>query len=110
MIQMLPYENASSGRRAVAEMEKTLRAFGASSFGCFEDFDKGEVIVQFEYRQHRPAAKQSRPDALATWRRFQAAFTPKLSSAARSYDAEWRPLPAQQFRGAVVPGPHRSRQ
>lgn len=37
----LPYENASSGKAAAAEVQKLLRGFGASSFGTMEDFEKG---------------------------------------------------------------------
>jgi hypothetical protein len=43
----LPYENATSGKGAVDDMQKLLRGFGASSFGVMEEFDKGEVVVQF---------------------------------------------------------------
>ena len=39
----LPYENASTGKAALAGMQKLLQQFGASSFGCMEDFDAGEV-------------------------------------------------------------------
>ena len=49
----LPYENATSGKSALDDMQKLLRGFGTSSFGCLEDFDKGEVLVQFEWRGHR---------------------------------------------------------
>jgi hypothetical protein len=31
-------------------MQKTLEAFGASGFGHHEDFDKGELMVQFKWR------------------------------------------------------------
>ena len=40
----LPYGHASSGKRAVDDMEKIVTAIGASSFGHMEEFDKGEVI------------------------------------------------------------------
>ena len=43
----LPYENATSGKRAVQAMQKTLERIGASKFGYMEDFDKAEVMVQF---------------------------------------------------------------
>ena len=45
----LPYENATSGKNAIQEMQKLLRTFGASSFGVMEDFEKGDVIVQFQW-------------------------------------------------------------
>ena len=47
---MLPYENASSGKNALEDIQRTLRQFGCSKFATGEDFDKAEVFVQFEYR------------------------------------------------------------
>jgi hypothetical protein len=65
----LPYENATSGKRATQEMDRTLKAFGASSFGCMENFDKGEVIVQFEWRGHRVMIPASGKGYAAVWLR-----------------------------------------
>jgi hypothetical protein len=55
----LPYENATSGKAAVTEMQKILQGFGASSFGVMEDFDAGEVIVQFKWRERQVTIKAS---------------------------------------------------
>lgn len=63
----LPYENATSGQRAIADMQKILRGFGASSFGVMEDFDRGEVIVQFLWRGRQVSIK-------ASWKGYAAAF------------------------------------
>jgi hypothetical protein len=63
----LPYENATTGKNAVAEMEKILRAFGASSFGCMEDFDRGDVIVQFSWRNHNVTIRASGKGWAAHW-------------------------------------------
>lgn len=65
----LPYENATSGKAAVDDMQKLLRGFGASSFGCMEDFDKGEVIVQFEWRGRRVTIQASSKGYAAAWLR-----------------------------------------
>jgi len=46
----LPYEKATSGRRALEEIEKILVRFGATRFGTMTDTEKREVIVQFTYR------------------------------------------------------------
>lgn len=53
----LPYENASSGRDALRQMQKLVQTFGASSFGCLEDFEKGEVLVQFRWRERNVTIK-----------------------------------------------------
>lgn len=65
----LPYENATSGKAAVSEMQKILRGFGASSFGVMEDFDAGEVIVQFLWRDRRVTIKASWKGYAAAWLR-----------------------------------------
>jgi hypothetical protein len=63
----LPYENATSGKNAVAEMEKNLRAFGASSFGAMEDYDTGELIVQFTWRNRSVLIRASGRGYAALW-------------------------------------------
>lgn len=65
----LPYENATSGKAAVDDMQKILRAFGASSFGVMEDFDRGEVIVQFQWRERQVTIKASSRGYAAAWLR-----------------------------------------
>ena len=65
----LPYENATSGKNAVSGMQKILRAFGASSFGVMEDFAKGEVIVQFQWRERQVTIKASFKGYASAWLR-----------------------------------------
>lgn len=76
---MLPYENATSGKSAVDEMQKLLRAFGASSFGVMEDFEAGEVIVQFTWRERRITIKASAKGYAAAWLR-QHPYGPRTRS------------------------------
>jgi hypothetical protein len=78
---MLPYENASSGKRAIAEVERILRAFGASSFGCMEDFDKGEIIIQFTWRERSVTVRASGRGYAALWlRRHPWTYRMRISS------------------------------
>lgn len=65
----LPYENATSGRAAVEEMRKILQGFGAASFGVMEDFERGEVIVQFTYRTVPVTIRASSKGYAAAWLR-----------------------------------------
>jgi hypothetical protein len=65
----LPYENATSGKRAVLEMQKILEAFGASSFGCMEYFDQARVVVQFEWRGRQVTLPASAKGYAAIWLR-----------------------------------------
>lgn len=48
-----PYENATSGKAALIDMQKVLQSFGATSFGVMERWESGDVIVQFELRGRR---------------------------------------------------------
>jgi hypothetical protein len=47
----LPYENATSGAKAMDEIQRILQRFGCSSFGHMTDFQAGKLIVQFRYRE-----------------------------------------------------------
>lgn len=64
----LPYEGATSGERAVQDMQKILRAFGCSKFGHMLDYDAGELLVQFEYR-NRPVSVKASAGYAAAWLR-----------------------------------------
>ncbi|GGX62903.1 hypothetical protein GCM10007385_35040 [Tateyamaria omphalii] len=46
----LPYATATSGQKALDDIRKIIQAFGCSKFAPMEDFDSGEVTIQFEYR------------------------------------------------------------
>lgn len=63
----LPYENATSGKTALTDMQKILQAFGAASFGCMENFADGEVIVQFRWRSRDVVIKASARGYAAAW-------------------------------------------
>lgn len=65
----LPYENATSGKSAIGEMQKLLKTFGASSFGTMEDFSAGKVIVQFEWRERKVSIEASFKGYAAAWLR-----------------------------------------
>jgi len=46
----LPYESATSGERALGDIQKLLRNFGCTKFGSMVDDGKQEILVQFEHR------------------------------------------------------------
>jgi len=68
-VKALPYESATSGKRAILEMGKTLEAIGASGFGCYEEFDKAEVIAQFKWRDMPVTIRASAKGYAAIWLR-----------------------------------------
>lgn len=63
----LPYESARSGSAALSEAEKILRKFGCSNFGIMNDWDRGVVIVQFEWKERRVHLE-------ASWRGYAEAW------------------------------------
>lgn len=63
----LPYENTTSGERAVQDMQKILRGFGCSKFGHMLDYDAGELLVQFEHRGRPVSVKASINGYAAAW-------------------------------------------
>lgn len=66
-MQPLPYETATTGERAINDMQKILRGFGCQSFGHMLDFDKGELLVQFKYRDMPVSLKASINGYAAAW-------------------------------------------
>ncbi|UHQ21937.1 hypothetical protein LVB77_14810 [Lysobacter sp. 5GHs7-4] len=63
----LPYENSSSGNNAITEIQKMLRGFGCTKFGTGEDFETGELFVQFEHRGRQVFLKASARGYAAAW-------------------------------------------
>lgn len=49
----IPYESATAGDRAIAEMQKTLSAFGCQSFGTMVDQERQVLIVAFKWRDRQ---------------------------------------------------------
>jgi hypothetical protein len=63
----LPYENTTSGERAVQDMQKVLQRFGCSSFGQMMDWERGELLVQFKYRERQVTVRASVLGYAAAW-------------------------------------------
>ena len=63
----LPYENATSGERALGEIQKLLRGFGCNRFGSMTDDGAQEIMVQFEHHGRRVSVKASIRGYAAAW-------------------------------------------
>lgn len=63
----LPYENATSGKKAIDDMQKMLQEFGCGSFGQMMNFETGELLVQFTYRRQQVSVKASANGYAAAW-------------------------------------------
>jgi hypothetical protein len=55
----LPYEGATSGERALGEIQKLLRGFGCNKFGSMIDDAAGVITVQFEYHGRQVSVNAS---------------------------------------------------
>lgn len=55
----LPYENTTSGEKAVQDMQKILQKFGCSKFGQMMDWEAGELLIQFEFHGRPVSMKAS---------------------------------------------------
>jgi hypothetical protein len=65
----LPYENSTSGERALGEIQKLLRGFGCARFGSMIDDEAQEILVQFEYRGRQASVRASIRGYAAAWLR-----------------------------------------
>jgi hypothetical protein len=65
----LPYSTATSGEKALGEIQKILRGFGCNKFGSMTDDAAGELLVQFEYRGRKVSVKASVNGYAAAWLR-----------------------------------------
>lgn len=63
----IPYETATAGDRALAELQKTLAKFGCISFGTMIDGEKGATIVQFKWRERTISLEASWKGYAAAW-------------------------------------------
>lgn len=63
----LPYENATSGTKALDDIHKVLTGFGCSRFGTMTDNERGELLVQFSYRGRDVSVKASYAGYAAAW-------------------------------------------
>lgn len=52
----LPYENATSGDRALGDMQKLLRRFGCNKFGSMVDDEAGETRMRKSRTEHERQA------------------------------------------------------
>lgn len=63
----LPYENSTSGEKAIGDIQKILRGFGCNKFGSFTDDEAQEISVQFEYRKMPVQVTASIQGYAAAW-------------------------------------------
>lgn len=65
----VPYETATSGERALMEIQKVLGKFGCQSFGTMTDAERGMTVVQFKYRERQISLEASWKGYAAAWQK-----------------------------------------
>ena len=63
----LPYERAKSGQNAIGDIQKMLKKFGCTKFATGEDFDTGELFIQFEHHGRMVSLNASAKGYAALW-------------------------------------------
>lgn len=63
----IPYEHATSGDRALIELQRTLAKFGCESFGTMTDAERGLTIVQFKWSGKTVSLEASWKGYAAAW-------------------------------------------
>jgi len=63
----LPYANATSGDKALADLQRILSKFGCGTFGTMTDAEQGKTIVQFRWRGHQVSMEASWKGYAAAW-------------------------------------------
>lgn len=63
----LPYQHTSTGKKALAEITKTLRGFGCTALVTGENFKTGELFIQFEHRGQMVSVKANGKGYAAAW-------------------------------------------
>lgn len=81
----LPYENSTSGERALGEIQKLLRGFGCARFGSMIDDEAQEILVQFEYRGRQASVRASIRGYAAAWLRAHP-YTARTRSSKVEYE------------------------
>lgn len=67
MTSKLPYETATSGDKALIELQRTLAKFGCQSFGTMTDAERGMTIVQFKWRSRHVSLEASWKGYAQAW-------------------------------------------
>lgn len=83
----LPYENATSGTNAINDIRKMLQSFGCTKFASGEDFDTGELFVQFEHRGRRVHLKASARGYAAAWLKAHP-FSSRIKGTKQQHEAK----------------------
>lgn len=83
----LPYENATSGNNAINEIQKMLRGFGCTKFATGEDFETGDLFVQFEHHGRMVHLRANAKGYAAAWLK-EHPFGPRIKGTRSEHEAK----------------------
>lgn len=66
-MKTLPYEEATAGDRALAELQRVLEGFGCQSFGTMVDNERHVIVVGFKWRGRSVQMEASWKGYAAAW-------------------------------------------
>lgn len=87
MSALMPYETATSGQRALVEIERVLQRFGCQSFGSQQDFERAMLIIQFKHRDRLVHVEASMKGYAAAWLRCHP-WSPRMRRTRTEHDRE----------------------
>lgn len=82
---VIPYANATSGDKALGDIQKLLTAFGCNKFGNWTDNDKDTVGVQFEHRG-RVVQIEASARGWASWYLTKAPYSSQRRGTRQEYE------------------------
>lgn len=82
----LPYSNATSGQNALKDIQSILRGFGCTKFATGEDFETGDVFIQFE-RHGRPVMLKACAKGYATAWLKENPWSPRRKASRSQHEA-----------------------
>ena len=77
----LPYETATAGDKALAELQRVLAKFGCQSFGTMTDAERGVTIIQFKHRNRHVSLE-------ASWKGYAQAWIKQHKGKFSSWDQQ----------------------
>lgn len=81
----IPYEDATSGDKALIEVQRILAKFGCQSFGTMIDAERGLTIVQFKWRDRQISLEASWKGYANAWQKAHP-WSSYRSSDRQAYD------------------------
>jgi hypothetical protein len=88
MVSKLPYETATSGDKALVELQRTLEKFGCQSFGTMTDSERQVMIVAFKWRDRNVQLEASWKGYAAAWLKAHPYSSSRMRKSRQEHEQE----------------------